>query len=454
MKDFSSGNDLTIGREGKQIIHFAMPMLVGNIFQQLYNIINIIIVGKFLGSEAQAAVGSCFPIIFMFISFIIGIAMGASVVISQYFGAKDYDKIQKTVDTVNIFLFFSAIILSVSAILLSDRIFGLINMPEDIKPQAKIFFNIYIAGLIVFFGYNGVAAVLRGLGDSKNPLYFLIISTVLNIVLDLLFIVVFQFGIAGAAIATIISQGVAFGVAVYWLNKYHRLVHISFLRLTFDWDIFLKSLKIGLPAGLQHTFFSIGMIVLYRIVNDYGTIVIAAYSVAMGIDSFAVLPAMNFSIALSTFVGQNLGANKPERVKKGLISTLINTSLISGLVTILVFFFGKELMSMFSNDMGVIEAGYGYLRIVSTFYIIFSGMFIINGLLRGAGDTIVPMFISLISLWFIRLPLCYLFSLKLGVTGIWWGIPAGWGFGLICSYLYYLTGRWKSMVIIKYPIYE
>ena len=440
--------DLTVGKEGPLILRFALPMLLGNVFQQLYNIVDSVIVGNFIGKEALAAVGASFPIIFAFLSLIIGIASGSTIVIAQYFGAKDIEKVKRTINTLFIFLFFASITISIIGISFSEEIFRLLKLPEEIIPQAKTYFNIFMGGVIVSFGFNGTSAILRGLGDSKTPLYFLIISTIINIVLDLLFVLVFKWGIAGVAIASVIAQGGAFFTAIIYLNKTHKIIRFSFKDLNFDKILFKKSVRIGLPTGLQQTFVAAGMMALISIVNGFGTNVIAAYSVATRIDSLASLAAMNFSAALATFVGQNIGAKKTERVRAGFIATLKMSSVISVIISAVVLIFGYPIISIFTNDPEVIRIGREYLIIVGAFYVVFTSMFTIAGVMRGAGDTLIPMFISLIALWVIRIPGAWILSNKLGEIGIWWAIPMGWFVGFLLSYIYYLTGNWKKKVII------
>ncbi len=445
--------DLTQGNERSLILQFAVPMLIGNVFQQLHNIINAAIVGRFLGKEALAAVGASFPIVFMLVSFIIGITMGSTIIISQYYGAKDMKKVAITIDTLNIFLFFSSIIITLVGILFSGVIFRLTGLPPDVMPEAVLYINILMSGSIFMFGYNGISAVLRGLGDSKTPLVFLIISTLINIGLDFLFVLVFKWGVGGVAIATIIAQAGAFFTAVYYLNHRHEIIRFRLTNLQFDKSIFMKALKIGLPSGLQQTFVALGMITLFGIVNPYGTNAIAAFSVAGRIDSFASIPAMNFAIALSTFVGQNLGANKPERVRKGFVSTLWMTSVISITVTLILVVFAEPVMRLFTQEPEVIKIGLSYLVIVSPFYIMFSGMFVVGAIMRGAGDTMIPMLITLFALWAIRIPISYFLSHNIGINGIWWGIPIAWAIGMFFSYIYYKTGKWKSKVVVK-PLRE
>ncbi|MCK9220108.1 MAG: MATE family efflux transporter [Bacteroidales bacterium] len=447
MKDFSYGN------ESRLIFRFAIPILLGNVFQQFYNLVDSVIVGKFIGKEALAAVGTSGPIIFLLVSFIIGITMGFTVVVSQFFGAKQIENVKKTINTLYISMFFTSIFVGVGGVLLSDWIFRIIDLPPQVVPNAKIFLNIFLAGLIFLFGYNSTSAILRGLGDSKTPLYFLIGSVSLNIILDLVFVPLLHWGVWSVALATIISEAVAFIAQILYLNKYHKVIKFSLRDLTFDKDIFYKSMKIGIPTGLQQTFVAAGMVALYWVVNQFGINANAAYSAAGRVDSFLAIPAMSFSIALSAFVGQNLGANRPDRVKKGFHATLLIVSVITVGISIIAVTFSGLLMRMFTNDPVVIAIGREYLVIVGAFYLLFALMFVIVGVLRGAGDTLIPMFISLISLWLIRIPVAYVLSMNtsLGIQGIWWAVPIGWSSGLILYYLYYRKGRWKSKVVVNYP---
>lgn len=436
--------DLTNGSEGRLILRFAIPMVIGNIFQQLYNVVDSIIVGQFLGKEALAAVGASFPIFYTLIAFVIGIGSGATVVISQYFGAKNYKQVKKAIGTIYIFIFFASILLTALGITFSREIFTFLKVGEDVMPQAISYFTIYISGLVVFFGFNSTASILRGMGDSKTPLLFFTISTLANIGLDLLFILVFKWGIEGAAYATIVAQAGAFLTAIFILNNREHLIHFSWKSLTFDRDIFKKSARIGLPTGFQQAFVALGMMALIRIINNFDTPVLAAYTAASKIDALAALPAMNLASALAAFVGQNLGAGKIERIKKGLRATLFMSWTISFAVMAIVIINGEFLIKLFSDDPEVISHGRSYLIIISSFYPVFSTMFVMHGTLRGAGDTLVPMFITLISLWIVRIPLAAILSDKWGPSGIWWAIPCGWIVGLLGTYLWYLSGRWKN----------
>ncbi len=441
--------DLTKGNVAGVILKFALPMLLGNVFQQLYSIVDAVIVGKFLGKDALASVGASFPIIFTIIALVIGIGSGASVVISQYFGARDFNKVRRAIDTVNIFLLITGIAISIIGILSSRWLFTLLQLPEELLAPAVTYLNIYLVGMVVFFGFNGTASILRGIGDSKTPLYFLIVATILNIGLDLLFVVIFKWGIAGAAWATVISQVFAFTFLIIYINRTHNLVRFAIKGLVFDWEIFRQSVRIGLPTGFQQTFVAFGMMALMGIVNTFGTDVIAGYTAAGRIDSIAGLPAMSISMALSVFVGQNLGAGKIERIRAGLRAAILIGSIMSIATTMAVWLWGDSIMKIFTNDPNVISVGKEYLIIVSLFYIVFSTMFTFTGLLRGAGATLIPMFITLFSLWLIRIPLAWFLSKQIGVQGIWWSIPIAWFSGMVFSYLYYKMGHWKNKTVVK-----
>ena len=444
--------DFTSGHEGKHILKFAVPMLIGNIIQQLFSVVDSVIVGKFIGTEALAAVGASFPVIFIMLSLIIGLAMGTTVIISQYFGAKDTEKVKRTISTMYICCAVIGVIATIVGILISEPILRLTDLPEELMPQATLFLKIYLSGTLIFFGFNGTSAVLRGLGDSKTPLYFLVIASIVNIILVILFVGVFRWGVGGAAWATLIANAIAFALAIWWLNRNHKLIKITIKRLNFDKEIFRQTLRIGLPTGVQQMLVALGGITLISIVNQFGTEVIAGYYVAIRIESLALAPAMAFSQALSAFVGQNIGANKSERIKTGLIATMKIAGIIAILITMFIIIFSNAIMGLFTDDLEVIRIGNQYLTIVSIFYFVFTIMFIYNGLARGAGDTLFPMIFSLISLWLIRIPFAWYFSEKFGVQGIWWSIPAGWMIGYMLSYFYYKTGRWKTKAVVRHII--
>jgi len=286
------------------------------------------------------------------------------------------------------------------------------------------------------------------MGDSKTPLYFLVISTLLNIGLDLLFVLGFGWGVKGVAWATNISQAVALLFAILYLNRTHDIFKVRWRKPDFDRAILNKSLRIGFPVGFQQAFVALSMLAMYWLVNRFGTDVAAAFSVAFRIDSFASMPAMNFAMALSAFVGQNLGARKPERVKRGLVATFYMTAIISVTISLVGIFFAGPLMRLFTTDAAVVEVGKDYLQIVTGFYIVFSSMFVVGGVMRGAGDTFIPMLITFFALWVVRIPVGYFLSEKMGYHGIWWCIPIAWVVGLGLSFAYYSTGRWRKKVVL------
>lgn len=445
MKDFTEGSEAGL------ILRFSVPLVLGNIFQNLYNIVDSVIVGNFLGKEALGAVGSSFPIIFTLISMVIGVGSGASTVVAQYFGAKKLAEVRKTIDTIFIFFLFASLLVTAVGITFSDSIFRLIRLPEEMLPDAVSYLNIYLSGMFFFFGFSGISSILRGMGDAKTPLLFMIISTINNIVFDLLFVVVFKWGIEGVAFATVVSQAGAFFSATWYLNKKHPVINISFRRYDFDRNIFKSCVRIGLPTGFQQSFIALGMMAIMGIVNSFGTNAVAAYTAAMRIDSFAKMPALTFSSALSTFVGQNLGANREDRARNGLKVTLLISLAYSVMISLVIIFLGKFIIRIFTPDEAVIAIGQQYLLIVSSFYLLLSVMFTFTGFLRGAGATLIPMLTTLTSLYLVRIPMAWLLSSHLGVNGIWWAEPAAWLIGMLILTAYFYSNKWKGKGVVTAP---
>ncbi|WP_298061527.1 MATE family efflux transporter [uncultured Rikenella sp.] len=438
MKDFTSGP------VGRQILLFSLPIIMGNFVMQLYQIVDSAIVGRYLGKEALAAVGASTPVVFAVIALVIGVGSGASVVLSQYYGARQYDKVRLTSDTLHVFLVGSGLVVALVGIFFSEGIFRLIGLPQELIPLAADYLRIYLGGIFLLFGFNTVAAVLRGVGDSKTPLYFLLLSAILNVGLDLLFILVFGWGVAGAAWATVAAQGAAYFTAVWYINAGKSIFRIDLLKLRFDRTIFRQCINYGLPTGVQQAFVAFGMVALMGIVNGWGTDVIAGYSAAIRVDHLAVIPSMNFAMALTSFTGQNVGAGHLDRVHKGLKMTMIFSSLTCVAITAVIVLFGADILRIFTVDPDVIRVGTEYLVIVSLFYLIFSAMFVINGMLRGAGAVIFPMFSTLVSLWAVRIPAAMWLSRLMGEQGIWWSVPIGWSVGLAIAYGYYKSGKWEN----------
>ena len=444
--------DLTQGSVFKHLVLFALPMLLGNVFQQLYNVVDSLIVGRLVGVEALAAVGASFPVLFILTSLIMGLTMGMSVVISQFYGAKDLKKVGLAIDSMMIFIIGAGLVVGLIGICSCELIFKLMNIPDEVRSGAVVYFRILIAGAIFMFSYNGVSAILRGLGDSKTPLYFLMIATSVNIVLDITFIVVFKMGVAGVSLATVISQAVATSGLIIYINTKHKIIKIKFKDWNFDKDIFFKSIKIGLPQGIQQTVVAVSMIAIMSLVGNFGPQTIAGFTVAMRLDSFAMMPIMTLSLTLTSFVGQNVGAGKYDRAKKGYKSALF-LSMSSGIILGCVFvFFGKFLAGFFTDDAGVILVASQYLATMGGFFWVLAAMFMTNGMLRGAGDAFIPMLLTVTSLIFVRVPVAIYLSREafgLGSRGIWWGAPIGWCVGFILTFAYYKTGRWKHKAVVR-----
>jgi len=441
--------DLTKGNETKLLILFALPMLVGNVFQQLYNMVDSWVVGRYVGTAALAAVGASFPILFLMIAMVMGLAMGSNVLIAQYYGAKDMPRVRAAIDTTYIVLFWTSIVLTVAGLLAAEPILRLLRVPQEVLAPAALYLRIIFSGIILMFGFNGVSAILRGLGDSMTPLYMLMVSTLINIVLDLTFVRVFGWGIAGGAWATVIAQGASFLGALVYLNRTHEVLRSDFLHLRFDREIFMQSIRIGLPSGIQQSLVALGMMFMSAVVNGFGTTVMAGFAAASRIDSFVGMPSMNISMALSTFVGQNLGARRSDRARRGYHAALAIGLGVTAFLVVVLLVFGKYLVAVFSPDPAVIAVGSQYLAIIAPFYFAFTLMFITNGLIRGAGEAMVPMFSTLVAMWVVRVPAAVLFSSLWGVVGVWWAMPTGWVFGVIISQIYYATGRWATKVVVR-----
>lgn len=442
--DKRKGNtDLTEGKVWKVIVRFALPLLVGNLLQQFYNITDSIIVGQFLGKEALAAVSASFFIYYFIISLVIGVGSGTTVVISQLFGAKQYQKVQLAFSSFFIFMLVGGIILSIAGIIFAEPVFRLTNTPEEVIPQAVAYFRIYMGGTFLFVTFNSIISILRGVGESVRPMLFILITTVLNIAFDLLFILVFKWGIEGAARATVVSQGIGMCIALAYVNNTHPLLSIKKQDMLFDWKLFKESLKIGLPTSVQQCAIALGLIALLGIVNSFGTNTLTAYGAAGKIDTIITQAVLTLSGALAAFCGQNIGAGRLDRVKKGVQFTMY-TNIALGLLTFAaVYLFGNEMMRIFTKDIDVVAIGKEYLLIIGGFFIVHGALNVYNGALRGAGDTLFPMITSLVCLWLIRIPLAYHLSSWLGRNGIWWAIGISITIGLIVTFVYYKIGFWK-----------
>ena len=448
MSERAISGDLTKGTEWKVLLLFSFPLLLSNILQQLYLIVDSIIVGQFIGVEALAAISACYFVYYFIIAVIIGIGSGITVVVSQYFGARCYAEVQLATTSFVIFTLFAGIALSIIGICFAEDIFRMIRTPEEVIPSAIEYFRIYIAGSFIYLIFNSLISVMRGIGDARRPLYFSLIATLTNVVLCLFFVVVLKWGLQGAALSTIIAQLIGVIIAIFYINGKHPIISLRWNRLRFDRDIFLKGIRIGLPTSVQQGAIALGLIALLGIVNSFGTPTLTAYGAAGKIETFITQPILALCSALAAFTGQNIGAKQYDRIRNGLRCTLLLTLTISTAAIVLIIPFGKEIMRLFTTDSEVIAIGREYLIIVSSFFIFHGLMNTFNGLLRGSGATLFPMIISIVSLWIIRIPLAYLFSSWWGVTGIWWSIITAWILGFSATYLYYRMNNWKKKAVV------
>lgn len=455
MANRKGGNDLTQGSMLKHVIAFSLPMLIGNLLQALYNTVDSIWVGNFLGPEALGAVSVSFPIIFVLVSMIVGITMATTVLVAQYMGAKQIDMVKKTVNNTFLILSLSAVTVSIAGISFNKSILKLINTPQEIMEMASSYLNIFLVGLVFMFGYNAISAILRGLGDSKTPVIFLAIATVINIILDPFLILGIgpfpRLEIAGAALATTIAQGVSFVIAVIYLNRKGHLLSLNPRYFKFNKELTVKTIKIGVPAGIQMSVVSMGMLVVSSIINSFGTRIVASFGMTSRLDQFAMMPSQSIAMATSAIAGQNIGAGKKENVKEAVKWSTILAVGIALVITLVAQFTPKTLLGLFTSDQSLLDLGAHNLRILSLAYIPLAIMFITNGLLRGAGDTLPTMVFSITSLWLIRIPLAKVLSgnPNLGADGIWIAIVLSSIISMLMSRIYYATGKWKEKNIIS-----
>lgn len=440
--------DLTKGSELKLIFFFSLPILFSSIFQQLYTTCDSIIVGRFVGKIGLASIGASFPLIFFLLSAAIGISLGSNIVISQFFGAKDLFNVRLVISTTFIFLTLFSFFISIFGVFFSPMILKLMSVPDDVFFLAAIYLRLMFSGTLFLFLYNGISSILRGLGDSKTPLYILILTSILNIILDIIFVVPLKMGVNGAAIATVVSQGISVILSLIYFNFKYEILKFRISDLKFDYRIFLKILKVGIPSAIQQMSVALGFMVVVKIVNQFGTDCIAAYTAANRLDTFVSMPSLNLSLGLATFVGQNIGAQRYDRVHRGLRSSLLISIIYSLILSIFIYFFKEKLIAFFNKDSEVIKIGSQYLLIVGSSYIIFSSMFIMSGLLRGAGDATFAMGASVFALWPARILFAYFLSRGIGITGVWYSFPLGWIIGLILLVLRYYSGAWKNKAVI------
>lgn len=442
-RQHSGLRNMTEGSPAGHIFYFSLPLLVGSFLQQLYNMVDSWVVGNYVGDAALAAVGVGFPVIFMFSSLFMGISSGGTVVIAQFYGAEKMDRVRDTVDTIYTAFVLSVVPVTVLALLLVRPILFLLRVDVAAYHEALVYLMIVCGGLTGTVGYNLNAGILQGLGNSRTSLLFLAISALMNIVLDLVLVLNFGLGVAGVAIATIFSQAFSWLFGVFYINRHYPQVRIRPFCRRFDRELFRQVMRIGLPAGIQMSLVSVGIMMVMSKVDTYGKTFTAGYNVGYKLDQMAFLPVQSLATAVTAYVGQNIGAGKPERVHRGIRVTVGMAVGWSVLMVLLLLPFGRALVGLFSPSADVVAAGAVYLRCIMPFYPLFAVMFCLNNAMRGAGESVFPMLDVVLSLILVRVPAVYLLADLLGKETMYYGIGIGWIVGFLLCIGYYFGGRWR-----------
>ena len=434
--------NMTVGSPAGHIFYFALPLLAGSFLQQFYNMVDSWVVGNFVGDGALAAVGVGAPVIFLFSSLFMGVSNGGTVVIAQFFGANKPERVRDAIDTVYTAFVCGAVPLSIIAVLLVKPLLFALRVEQAAYAEAHTYLIVVCAGLIGTIGYNLNAGILRGLGNSGTTLLFLAVSTVLNIVLDLLFVLVFHWGVFGAALATIIAQAVSWLFGLAYINRAYPDYAIRLFCFRFDGELFKEIMRIGLPSGLHMSLVALGSMVVMSKINSFGHDFTAAYNVGSKLDSMAFLPIQSLASAVVAYVGQNMGAKQMDRVRQGVRVTLVSSVAWAAVMLVLIPL-GPTLIGFFSDTPAVIEAGARYLTCIMPFYLLFSVMFCLNNAMQGAGDSLFSMINAILSLILVRVPMVYFLANRFGPDYMYYGIGIGWVVGCTLSIVYYLSGYWK-----------
>ena len=440
--------DMTAGTPGKIIFNFTMPIFIGNIFQQFYNMADTVIVGKFVGNAALAAVGACGTLVFLIIGFLQGVTAGFTVVTAQHFGAGNMKAMKKSVASGAVLTGIVTVILTLLSMISMAKVLHLMNTPSDMYGEAYGYIMVICGGIVAQALYNYLASVLRALGDSKRPLYFLVIAALLNIVLDLVFVLVFSWGVFGVALATILAQICSWVFGIFYINRKYPFLHIRLFRMRLDRLLLGQVIRLGIPSAIQECQFAVGILIMQALINGFGND-FAAGTAANKIDTFAFMPIESFSIAATTYVGQNMGAGRLDRVQTGTRRALVLGTLVCLAMSAVVLPLRRPLLMLFNREPGVVAAGEAYLLRALSLMFILAMMFIMNGVLRGAGATTVPMVASIISLWAARIPVAYALAYFFGPEEIYWAYPIGWALGLLICVVSYCRGRWKDKCIVS-----
>lgn len=440
--------DLTTGDERRVLTAFALPLLGSMIFQQLYNIADSLVAGKFLGEQALAAVGNSYEITLIFIAFAFGCNMGASVIVSQFFGARRYKDVKTAVHTSYIAVAVVCLALTLFGLVGTDGLLGMINTPQEIFSDSALYLDIYIYGLFFLFFYNIATGIFSALGDSRTPFIFLALSSTANIFADILFVSAFGMGVDGVAWATFICQGISCILAN--LVLFRRLRGIEDKGKAFDARILGRFLVVAIPSILQQSFISVGNIILQSLINSFGYSVIAGYSAAIKLNNLIITSVTTLANAVSSFTAQNIGAGNFERVKRGW-SVGRNISWCFVVPVSLLFVFLSDTFLLIFMDSGALDAmasGRAFLRIVSPFYCVVAVKLISDAVLRGSGD-MKPFMIATFSDLILRVVLAFVFSFFLGSIGIWLSWPVGWTIGTFISIYYYKSGHYQKHLLMS-----
>lgn len=419
--------DMTTGNPVKLILFFSIPLLIGNVFQQFYSMVDTIIVGRYVEVQALAAVGVTGSLSFLILGFTFGLTGGFSVIIAQRFGANDEDGLRKSVATSTILSIISTIIITLASMLSAKPVLSLMNTPDDIINDATIYIIIIYAGTCATVFYNMIAGILRSLGDSKTPLYFLILSSILNIILDLFFILNFNMGVRGAAYATVIAQGISGILCLIYALKKYPILRLKKEDWIWDKNFALKHLNVGIPMALQFSITATGVMVLQTALNAFGSTVIAAYTAASKVEQIVTQPGISFGTTMATYCGQNLGAGKYDRIKEGVKKGSIITIMVSIIAAVVLFVFGKSLSTLFisSDQIEALNYSKQYLNTVAIFLPILGMLFIYRNSLQGIGDAFIPMMAGVAEL-VARVIVAFTLPAFIGYIGICLASPFAW----------------------------
>lgn len=436
-------NLMTEGVIWKQLLLFSIPLLIGNLFQQLYNTVDSIIVGNYVGSHALAAVGASTPIINLLVGFFMGIATGAGIIISQFYGAKDDKRLGESVHTAVALSIVAGIFLTVVGILCSPWILRVMGTPDEVFADSVLYLKLYFVGSLFLLVYNMGAGILRAVGDSKRPLYYLCLSSVINIILDLIFVIGFKMGVAGVALATLIAQGVSAILLMIHLIKTSESYRVVIKEIRVHSFVLREIIVVGIPTGLQSVIISLSNAIVQSSINSFGSEAIAGCSAYLKLDGFMILPIMSFGMASTTFIGQNLGARQYDRMKQGLKTTLWMTSIYTIAVSVLMYLFGSDALKIFSQEPEVLKYGRLMLQCLIPAYITLAIMQSLVGSVRGAGKTMVTMIISIVSLCVVRvLWILFILKFKPSIAGVFLGYPISWTIGALLMIIYTIKGKW------------